>query len=182
MSRRKQKKSKRGSKEVARSLNEPGEQDPPTTPDQGEVVAAELMPPDDTPPGVIVQRTQSWSGPLPPPGILAEYEALVPGSAKDIISWVGDESKHRRGLESQALSEFTAADKRGTRFGFTLALLFGGGAFYLMATGAGLAGFGVFFVELTALVSVFLLGRGNRGGPPGTDSQARGAIPPPDDS
>lgn len=41
----------------------------------------------------------SFEGALPPPSILRGYDEVVPGSAKDIISWVSQESKHRRSLE-----------------------------------------------------------------------------------
>lgn len=45
----------------------------------------------------------SYEGPLPPPGYLKGYEETVPGSAKQIISWVKHESDHRRRIE---LAEF----------------------------------------------------------------------------
>jgi uncharacterized membrane protein len=41
----------------------------------------------------------SYEGILPPPSILRGYDEIVPGSAKGIISWVSQESKHRRTLE-----------------------------------------------------------------------------------
>jgi uncharacterized membrane protein len=41
----------------------------------------------------------SYEGPLPPPAFLRGYEELSPGAATEIISWVKDESQHRRNLE-----------------------------------------------------------------------------------
>ncbi len=41
----------------------------------------------------------SFEGLLPPPNILRGYDEVVPGSAQEIISWVTDETKHRREIE-----------------------------------------------------------------------------------
>ena len=41
----------------------------------------------------------SYEGPLPPPAYLKGYNDLVPGAAETIISWVNDESVHRRSVE-----------------------------------------------------------------------------------
>ncbi len=41
----------------------------------------------------------SYEGPLPPPSYLRGYDEIVPGAAREIISWVKEESEHRRRLE-----------------------------------------------------------------------------------
>jgi uncharacterized membrane protein len=47
-------------------------------------------------------RSQSFSGPLPPPELLGRYDSLCPGSADRIITVAEKESEHRRSIE-QAL-------------------------------------------------------------------------------
>jgi len=47
----------------------------------------------------LVTVAASYEGPLPPPSYLKGYEETVPGSGKEIISWVKEESEHRRQME-----------------------------------------------------------------------------------
>ncbi len=54
------------------------------SPPQQEKVAHELAP-----------LVFSFSGPLPPPGLLAQYEAAIPGCGRDIVDMAKSEQKHR---------------------------------------------------------------------------------------
>lgn len=48
----------------------------------------------------VVQVTASlWQAPLPPPRILSEYEDIVPGAAKEIISAFVSEAENRQTIE-----------------------------------------------------------------------------------
>lgn len=53
----------------------------------------------------IVQRHQvvsaGWSGPLPPPAALEEFNRIVPGGAERIFAQFEAEGKHRRELEQR---------------------------------------------------------------------------------
>jgi uncharacterized membrane protein len=53
----------------------------------------------DVPDTNLIAMGTSFEGPLPPPSYLKGYEEVVPGSGKEIISWVREESKHRRNME-----------------------------------------------------------------------------------
>jgi uncharacterized membrane protein len=48
--------------------------------------------------------TTTFSGPLPHPQHLAEYEAITPGFADRIIKMAEDESEHRRSQEQKELN------------------------------------------------------------------------------
>lgn len=172
MSRRKSKKSRSRprSDKIARQPSAEIQQDTSATTDEDEVLPAELVPDEGAPGAFVARRSLSWRGPLPPPEILEKFDALVPGSAEKIISWVSDESEHRRALEKQTLFTFAAGDRRGTWMAFTLAMFVSGGAFYLMATGVGLVGLGALIAELAVLAGVFIMGRRNHGGPPDSDT------------
>ncbi len=41
----------------------------------------------------------SWSGPLPPPAVLREYNEIVPGCAGEIVSSFTNEVTHRQGMD-----------------------------------------------------------------------------------
>ena len=41
----------------------------------------------------------SWRGPLPPPAMLREYEAVVPGSAADLVRSFTGEVAHRQAMQ-----------------------------------------------------------------------------------
>lgn len=45
-------------------------------------------------------RHVGFSGPLPPPEILAEYEKVIPGFAERLLSMTEENAKHRRATES----------------------------------------------------------------------------------
>jgi uncharacterized membrane protein len=50
---------------------------------------------------VVFQR--HFSGPLPPPEILAQYNEIVPGAAERILKMAEEQSAHRRGLEDKTI-------------------------------------------------------------------------------
>lgn len=45
----------------------------------------------------------SFEGPLPPPGVLASYDDVVPGLASRIAGWTTDQTDHRQSMESRAI-------------------------------------------------------------------------------
>ena len=49
----------------------------------------------------IISQEFSFSGPLPPPQVLASYDKIVPGSAAKIIDATMHQSQHRMELESK---------------------------------------------------------------------------------
>lgn len=48
----------------------------------------------------IFARSESFSGPLPPPNILKDYDDLIPNGAERIFKMVENQSNHRQSLES----------------------------------------------------------------------------------
>jgi uncharacterized membrane protein len=51
----------------------------------------------------VVQRRLQFTGPLPLPGILEQYEKICPGTAARMIDAAGAEGLHRQNCESKAL-------------------------------------------------------------------------------
>jgi uncharacterized membrane protein len=78
----------------------------------------------------IAHEVAEFSGPLPPPSYLSEYDAILPGAADRIISMAEAEQKHRHSWERSALNNTTV----GLWFGFLIALgLVGGGVYSVYA-------------------------------------------------
>jgi len=48
--------------------------------------------------------TQTYSGPIPPPNFLMQYEQIVPGIAKRFLEEPHLEAEHRRSLEKPLLN------------------------------------------------------------------------------
>jgi uncharacterized membrane protein len=62
--------------------------------------------------GILARFQSEFSGPLPPPGMLARYNDALPDGADRIVKMAEDQSSHRRRMES-----------RGQIFAFVLALV-----------------------------------------------------------
>jgi uncharacterized membrane protein len=111
---------------------------------------------------VFVATAASFSGPLPPPSILKQYDDIVPGGAARIVEMAEKQAEHRRTLESVVV---TGDDRRawsGLRAGFfvTLFAIACGTAVALLGqpwAGATIAG-----VPTAGLVSVFVIGSSER--------------------
>jgi uncharacterized membrane protein len=72
------------------------------------------------------RHERSFSGPLPPPELLAEYEKSCPGAADRIISIAEKESEHRRSIEQTLVrseTEQAARDSHEARRGQICALV-----------------------------------------------------------
>jgi uncharacterized membrane protein len=54
-------------------------------------------------PGSVVQTTSTWSGPLPPPSVLADFDEVVENGAERIMAAWESETAHRRDLEKSDL-------------------------------------------------------------------------------
>src|SRR5690349_12341887 len=63
----------------------------------------------------------SFSGPLPPPQILEEYDRIAPGSAGRIIAMAEKQADHRRRMETQIVS----SDITNSRVGLICGLVIG---------------------------------------------------------
>ena len=67
------------------------------------------------PPGVVVHQ-QTWTGPLPSPEQLKQFDTVLPGSAERILRMAEQEGEHSRTLQTTALTETTSAQRRGQYF------------------------------------------------------------------
>lgn len=99
------------------------------------------------------------SGPLPPPELMRDYNAIIPNGAERIMNVFEKQSDHRMKLERWTIGWQLAQSQLGQFFAFLLGLSAIGGSIYCILQGhewggAFLAGGG-----LTSLVVAFLKGK-----------------------
>lgn len=108
-------------------------------------------------PAAIAARVQAefFSGPLPPPSLLAKYNEVVPGGAERILAMAESQSKHRESLESKVVEGNIKSQQRGSLYAFVIAMTTITGGIYLIHTGNDLSGLATVITSLIGLVSVF---------------------------
>ena len=99
---------------------------------------------------------QYFSGPLPPPDLLRQYDEVVPGFAKTIASQFVAQGDHRREMERAVILSDVARANWGLALGFILALVGVSGSLYLINSGMGAVGLTAFIASLAPLVFAFL--------------------------
>lgn len=104
-------------------------------------------------------QTEFFSGPIPPPSYLARYNDVVPNGADRILSMAERQSAHRESLETKVVDGNLQSQRQGQTRAFILALIVILCGTYLMATGKSAWGFAAIVSSLTALVSVFAIGK-----------------------
>ncbi|MBU1701432.1 MAG: DUF2335 domain-containing protein [Candidatus Eisenbacteria bacterium] len=100
-----------------------------------------------------------FTGPIPPPEMLADYEKLLPGAADRILGMAEEQSRHRRGLESSVVTSNNQLAKWGQRMGFFLALVVFSGSLVLLYQGKSTTGLATLITTLGSLVTVFVVGK-----------------------
>lgn len=104
----------------------------------------------------------SFSGPLPPPNLLAQYNDVAPNGADRIIAMAEKQSAHRMGLESHVVKRETIMSYLGLGAAVTVALTFLGAAVYLVLAGHPWPGTFIGGADLAAMIGGFLYGTKSR--------------------
>lgn len=97
----------------------------------------------------------SYSGPIPPPNFLVEYERMVPGIAKRLLNEPRLEAEHRRAIEKMMADNQLKLAKRGQKMAFTLASLCVIGAFGTIFLGYSFEGLGALLVSIAVFAGIF---------------------------
>lgn len=84
---------------------------------------------------VMLQQRETFSGPIPHPAHLAEYERILPGSAERFMKQVEDEGGHRRGKENRTITSDIVQNVLAQIFSFCVILLGIGAGTYLTLQG-----------------------------------------------
>lgn len=65
----------------------------------------------------------SHEGPIPPPGLLAQYDQIAPGAAARIMNWAEEDLAHSRSMEREVLRTIAAERKRGQLSALSVAVI-----------------------------------------------------------
>lgn len=127
----------------------------------------------------VVQAAQ-FSGPIPPPDILLEYNKVLPNLAERIVTLAEGEAAHRRSPENTELQAgINLAGKQFTEARIGQFLAFGIGVIAIVSGiygathGAPFAGGTIGSAGVIGLVSVFILGRHQQPAPPVNQPQSK---------
>lgn len=102
---------------------------------------------------------RSFSGPLPPPETLGQYEQLVPGCAERIIAMAERQAAHRQSLEKTFLDSGCRNERAGQLFAGVIAVTGIIAGAVLVNEGKDLAGFTAMLVPLAGIVGSFFYGK-----------------------
>lgn len=83
----------------------------------------------------VLAQSQQWSGPLPPPAALQQFNDIIPNGAERIMSMVEQEQMHRMAYESARLQGEISGSRRGHVIGGAITIIA-----ILVAAGAGYIG------------------------------------------
>lgn len=111
---------------------------------------------------VVEIQERRYSGPLPTPALLKEFDNVVPGCAERIIRMAEEQAKHRQLLERTVIIGDSKRANQGLWVGGTIAFLFLVGAVFLIYNGHDWAGGILASVDLVSIVGVFIYGTVSR--------------------
>ena len=98
----------------------------------------------------------AFSGPIPHPDILRQYDLLLPGAAKKFLEAPHLEAEHRRSLEKALIHERMRMSKRGQWMAFFLATLSITASFASIFLGYDIAGLAALFIAIASFIGVFI--------------------------
>lgn len=97
-----------------------------------------------------------WSGPLPPPAALEQFERSAPGAADRILGMAEREEDHRHSQEQAMLHSDAQARSRGQWMAFLIALVIIVGGIWLIYKGKQWEGLVAVLTPLATLIGVFI--------------------------
>jgi uncharacterized membrane protein len=104
----------------------------------------------------------NWSGPLPPPAALAQFNEIIPNGAERIMSMVEQEQSHRIAMDRAALRAEVWDTLGGKALGAVMTLAAVAGAIYTAFIGAHWAvSVAIVGVPITALIGKFVRDKRN---------------------
>ena len=102
---------------------------------------------------------ETFSGPLPPPAILAAYNQIIPNAADRILAMAERQSAHREALEARVVEGNLASQRRGSYFAFLIMLVAILGGLYVLSRGMSLGGLTTIIVATGGQLGVFIYSR-----------------------
>lgn len=104
-------------------------------------------------------REETFSGPLPHPLILEEYEKIVPGAAERIIAMAESDMKHQQEMDREELRIAESQVKRGQISAFWLTIIALAVCIFSLLMGSEMAASVIAGTTIVALVTAFVISR-----------------------
>ena len=102
---------------------------------------------------------QIFSGPIPPPEVLAGYASAGPDIAERIVKMAESQQRHMQEMEKKAIEASIGTEKRGQYCALIAALVTILGAVYLMGNEKGIYGLSLIISAVAGLVYAFITGK-----------------------
>ena len=116
-----------------------------------------------------------WSGSLPPPGVLREYDEIVPGAAAEIMAVFRKSATGRIDIADRLAKAEIETTRQGLNLAFHLTLLALAASIAFFALGNEVAGVAFLSLPVAMLIRSFLQRAGGRdrpGAPPDRTSDS----------
>ena len=107
-------------------------------------------------------HAEHFSGPLPHPSLLKQYDEVHPGFAERIIAMAEKQAKHRQDLESRVIDSDIRNSRLGLHYGLIIGLCAVIGGSVCIILGHQIGGSIIGGTGLTGLVGVFVYGSTQR--------------------
>ena len=105
---------------------------------------------------IISPSFTAFSGPVPPPNYLIEYDRICPGISIKFLNAPHEEAEHRRKLELLIAQQQLSLYKRGQWMAFILANVCIIAAFVTIFLGYDVAGLGALLISASLFAGVFI--------------------------
>lgn len=134
-------------------------------PEQPPAILPQADPPQATRPRRVIKTThieQHFSGPLPTPATLKEFDTVLPGCAERIVRMAENQASHRQELEKIVISGDNRRANHGLYIGGLIVVLFLAGSVFLIYTGHDWAGGTLATLDLSTLAGAFIYSTNSR--------------------
>ena len=101
-------------------------------------------------------RAEFFSGPLPPPHILAKYDEIIPNGAERILAMAERQEGHRHQMEKAIVEAEIQQSRLGLVLGFVVVMTMGVGGMVLIWHGSNVNGLAIVLTALGGLLGSFL--------------------------
>ena len=111
--------------------------------------------------GMLIEqsRVTVYSGLIPHPELLKEFDQIIPNGADRIMKQAELQSAHRQSLEKEIVRAKNRDSLLGILCAFSLSVIVMFGAMFLLNNGKSIEGLGLVLGDLGALVAVFVYGK-----------------------
>lgn len=101
-------------------------------------------------------RAEFFSGPIPPPDILAKYDDIIPNGAERILAMAEHQEIHRHEMEKAIVMADIQQSRLGLVLGFVVVMTMGIGGMILIWHGNDINGLAIVLSALAGLMGSFL--------------------------